>query len=160
MPRFLQKIVAGTLQVTGGSPGSGKVLTSDASGNATWATPSSGAKYAQTFFRTGTLSISAEPGTTRWYNDSGGTLTISNIRASVGTAPTGSSILIDVNVDGTTIWSTQANRLAIAASGTTATTTTFNTTSVANGSYLTVDVDQSGATTRGADLVVTIWLTS
>lgn len=30
------------LQVTGGTPGAGKVLTSDASGNATWATPAGG----------------------------------------------------------------------------------------------------------------------
>lgn len=37
---FLQ--VNGTIQITGGSPGAGKVLTSDASGNATWQTPSSG----------------------------------------------------------------------------------------------------------------------
>ncbi|HCM40597.1 MAG TPA: hypothetical protein DIS93_11575, partial [Bdellovibrionales bacterium] len=31
------KVTTGTLQVTGGTPGSGKVLTSDATGNATWA---------------------------------------------------------------------------------------------------------------------------
>lgn len=31
--------VAGTVKITGGSPGSGKVLTSDASGNASWAAP-------------------------------------------------------------------------------------------------------------------------
>lgn len=39
MPRFLQKIVASALQVTGGSPGTGKVLTSDLYGNATWQDP-------------------------------------------------------------------------------------------------------------------------
>ena len=39
MPRFLQKIVAGAIQVTGGSPAAGRLLTSDASGNGTWAAP-------------------------------------------------------------------------------------------------------------------------
>ena len=34
------KLITGNLQVTGGSPAAGKVLTSDASGNATWQTPS------------------------------------------------------------------------------------------------------------------------
>ncbi|MFM6929281.1 MAG: beta strand repeat-containing protein [Bdellovibrio sp.] len=35
--------VAGQVKITGGSPGAGKVLTSDASGLATWETPSAGA---------------------------------------------------------------------------------------------------------------------
>lgn len=35
--------VAGQIKITGGTPGAGKVLTSDASGLATWATPSVGA---------------------------------------------------------------------------------------------------------------------
>ncbi len=34
--------IAGTLRIAGGTPGDGKVLTSDASGNATWKTPTSG----------------------------------------------------------------------------------------------------------------------
>lgn len=34
--------VAGQVKITGGSPGAGKVLTSDASGLATWTTPASG----------------------------------------------------------------------------------------------------------------------
>ncbi|HUR66303.1 MAG TPA: tail fiber domain-containing protein [Chitinophagaceae bacterium] len=36
------KLITGGLQVTGGTPGVGKVLTSDASGNATWQTPGGG----------------------------------------------------------------------------------------------------------------------
>lgn len=35
--------VAGQVKITGGTPGAGKVLTSDASGLATWATPTAGA---------------------------------------------------------------------------------------------------------------------
>lgn len=37
--------VAGQVKITGGSPGAGKVLTSDASGLATWTTPSSGTAH-------------------------------------------------------------------------------------------------------------------
>ncbi|MEI2739459.1 MAG: hypothetical protein V9F01_11820 [Chitinophagaceae bacterium] len=37
--------VGGTVKITGGSPGSGKVLTSDASGNASWQTPDVSSGY-------------------------------------------------------------------------------------------------------------------
>jgi hypothetical protein len=36
-------LTSGTLQITGGTPAANKVLTSDASGNATWQTPTTGA---------------------------------------------------------------------------------------------------------------------
>ena len=41
-PIFTGVLEAPLLKITGGSPGSGKVLTSDADGDATWATPASG----------------------------------------------------------------------------------------------------------------------
>lgn len=109
-----------------------------------------------TFAYKGTIATGT--GVLRWYNDSGRTLTIAKIRASAGTAPTGAAILDDVNVDGTTIWSTQGNRVTIAAGANTGSTTTFNTTTIADGSYLTVDIDQVGSTVVGADHVATIWL--
>jgi hypothetical protein len=43
MPRFLKSISTVAFSVTGGSPGAGKVLTSDANGNGTWQTPSGSA---------------------------------------------------------------------------------------------------------------------
>jgi hypothetical protein len=52
MPRFLQKIIAGTLQVTGGTIASGRLLTSDEYGNATWQPPEA------------TQSINTQSGTT------------------------------------------------------------------------------------------------
>jgi hypothetical protein len=39
-------VVNGPIQITGGTPGAGKVLQSDASGNATWVTPAAGATAA------------------------------------------------------------------------------------------------------------------
>lgn len=94
-------------------------------------------------------------GATRLYNDTGVTLTISSVRASVGTAPTGATLIVDVNKNGTTIFTTQANRPAIAISGNTATGTP-DVTSWASGDYLTVDVDQVGSTVAGSDLTVVV----
>jgi hypothetical protein len=109
-----------------------------------------------TFSKAGVLATGV--GTHRWYNDSGRTLTIKKIRASAGAAPSGASILVDVNINAGTIFSTQTNRLTIASGGATATQTVFNTTTITDGSYFTIDIDQVGSTTPGSDLVVTIWL--
>ena len=112
--------------------------------------------YPIVFSFAGDLAIT--DGAMRWYNDLGRTLTFQSVRASVGTAPTTQSILCDVNVNGTTIWSTQANRVAVAAAANTGESTTFNTTTITDGQYLEVDIDQVGSGTVGADLTVTIWV--
>lgn len=102
--------------------------------------------------------LSAATGAFRWYNDTGSTLQIKTIRASVDTAPSGSSIAIDVNVNGTTIYSTQNNRPIILDSNNTATGGATSTSTISNGSYFTVDIDQVGSTTAGSNLTVQIWL--
>ena len=106
------------------------------------------------FSKTSTLSTGT--GTFRWYNDTGVSLTIAEVRASVGTAPTGQAILIDVNVDGTTIFAGGTDRPEIADGANTDTTTGMSTTTIADGSYFTVDIDQIGSGTAGADLTVQI----
>lgn len=96
-------------------------------------------------------------GAHRIYNDTGATLTIRSVRATVTTVPTGASIIVDVNVDGTTIFSTQANRPTIAISGNTSgKVTNMNTTSIVDGSYFTVDIDQVGSTITGSNLTVQV----
>jgi hypothetical protein len=42
MPRFLKSLSTVAFQLTGGTPGAGKVLTSDANGNGSWETPTGG----------------------------------------------------------------------------------------------------------------------
>jgi hypothetical protein len=74
--------------------------------------------------------------------------------ATVTTAPTGASLIVDININGTTIWSSQANRLTIAIAGTTATTTTFNTTALAANDLITLDIDQVGSTVAGVGLTI------
>lgn len=86
--------------------------------------------------------------------------TIVKARAMVGTAPTGASLIVDLNKNGTTVFTTQANRPTIAISGNdSGAGTTPDVTSLVAGDYLTADVDQVGSTVAGADLVVLVQIT-
>ena len=83
--------------------------------------------------------------------------TIIGVRLMVGTAPTGASVIVDVNKNGTTIFTTQANRPTIAAGANAGGPgATPNVTSLVAGDYITVDIDQVGSTVAGADLTVSI----
>lgn len=97
-------------------------------------------------------------GKQRVYNDSGRTRTIVSVRASVDTAPTGATLIVDVNKGGTTIFGTQANRPTIPIGANTHKSTGHTVTTWEDGTYLTVDVDQIGSTVAGSDLsVVVTW---
>lgn len=100
--------------------------------------------------------LTVDPGAVRFYNLTGRALTIHKVHIAVNTAPTGATIIVDVNENGTTIFATQGNRPAITISEFTAESTTIDDTSWASENYLTVDVDQIGSTIVGADLTVTI----
>lgn len=106
------------------------------------------------FSQAGTLAITDGPH--RWYNDTGRTLTFTAIRGAVGTAPTGADIIVDVNVNGTTIMT--STKVVIAATTNTIKQTTFSTTTIADGSYLEVDIDQVGSSVPGSNLTVSIWM--
>lgn len=91
------------------------------------------------------------------YNDTGSTLAIIAVRASVVTAPTGAAIIVDINKNGTTIFTTQANRPTIAiGTNTSGKVTSMDVTSLAPGDYLTVDIDQVGSGAAGSDLMVAV----
>ena len=84
-------------------------------------------------------------------------LTIEKAYAYVKTAPVGADILIDINKNGTSIWATnQANRLDVVAGNNTDTSSSFDTTSLAESDYLTIDLDEVGSTTAGSDLTVAL----
>jgi hypothetical protein len=109
----------------------------------------------QPFSSSGPLLV--EVGGHRLYNDTSAAWTILSVRASVGTPPVGSALIVDVNVSGATIFTTQGNRPTIAAAGNTSgKITNMNITTVASGAYLTIDVDQVGSTTPGNDLAVQV----
>lgn len=81
--------------------------------------------------------------------------TLSAVRASVTTAPTGSTIIIDINESGSTILST---KLSIDASEKTSTTAAsaavISDTSLADDAEITFDFDQVGSTIAGAGVKV------
>lgn len=79
------------------------------------------------------------------------------LNLAVDTAPTGSTFIVDLNVDDSSILST---KISIDAgetdSSTAATPYVLTTTSIAEGSKVTVDIDQVGATIAGQNPVLTI----
>ena len=140
-----------------GSATDGQVLTT-VSGKAAWAAPSGGGgggiREALNKF-SGALTVGV--GATRLYNDTGAPWTITSVRATVETAPSGGTVVVDVNIDGTTIFTTQASRPAIAAgAATSGKVTSAEVTSVPDGSYITIDVDATSS--PAANLTVTLVL--
>lgn len=109
----------------------------------------------QVFTVPGTLNVGT--GRARFYIP--GPITIGNVRASVGTAPTGSEVIVDVNKNGTTIFTSQISRPKIFAGQVTVATNLPQITELTTGDYLTVDIDQIGSLNPGADLSVQIEFT-
>jgi hypothetical protein len=82
--------------------------------------------------------------------------TIRSITTAVTTAPTGATLICDVNVAGTTIFTTQANRPTIAISGFSDNSAEIAAGTFAAGDVISVDVDQVGSTVAGANLSVLV----
>jgi hypothetical protein len=108
----------------------------------------------QVFTVPGTLSVGT--GRAKFYIP--GPITLGNVRASVGTAPTGSSIIIDVNKNGSSVFTTNS-KPQIFAGQTLVSTSTPNITEFTTGDYITVDVDAVGSLNPGSDLTVQIEFT-
>lgn len=113
---------------------------------------SGGGPQVQTFTISGTLSSGI--GLARWYAPR--SITISNVIVSVSTAPTGNTLIFDVNKNDTSIFTNQANRPTIQVGAFSDLTSVPNTTTLIAGDYLTVDIDQIGSTVAGANAVVQI----
>jgi hypothetical protein len=83
-----------------------------------------------------------------------GAFTLTDIRINVNTAPTGSTIIVNVKKNGTTIFG--ANKLSIDASEktsvTAATAANISTTAFASDDEITIDIDQVGSTIKGKGL--------
>jgi hypothetical protein len=82
--------------------------------------------------------------------------TITDVRAYIGTAPVGSTFILDCNKNGTTLFTTQGNRPTIADGGNASTTTAPDVTALAAGDRVSVDIDAVGSGTAGANLSVSI----
>lgn len=87
-------------------------------------------------------------------------LTVTNVRASVGTAPTGSSVIVDVLKNGSTIFTTSGNRPTILVG------TFLDSSSVPDiaqatlvtNDYLVISIVQVGSSVAGSDLTVQLEL--
>lgn len=82
--------------------------------------------------------------------------TIVKAYAYARTAPVGADLIFDVNKNGTTIWSTQANRVKVADGANSGTQTSFDVTSLVEGDRLDLDIDQVGSGTAGSDVTVEV----
>jgi hypothetical protein len=82
--------------------------------------------------------------------------TITEVRLAVDAAPTGADLIIDLNKNGTTLYTTQANRPTIAADNTAATAIDPDVTAFFTGDKISLDIDQIGSTGAGENLAVTI----
>lgn len=82
------------------------------------------------------------------------------VTADVGTAPTGAALILDVQKNGTTIFTTTGNRPTVAAGQTKSPVSAApNVQSFAAGDELKLVVAQVGSTVAGADLVAVVEFT-
>ena len=84
-------------------------------------------------------------------------MTLTAVRATLTTAPVGSTLIVDINEGGTSILSTKLSIDASEKTSTTAATAAvISDSSLADDAEITIDIDQVGSTTAGTGLKV--WL--
>lgn len=82
-------------------------------------------------------------------------MTLTAVRSSVTTAPTGSTLVVDINESGSTILSTKLSIDASEKTSTTAATpAVISDSALADDAEITIDIDQIGSTVAGAGLKV------
>ena len=82
-------------------------------------------------------------------------ITLTSVRASVATAPTGADLIVDINESGSSILSTKLSIDAGEETSTTAATApVISDTALADDAKIAIDVDQVGSSTAGAGLKV------
>ena len=77
-------------------------------------------------------------------------------RAYASTAPTGAALQIDIQYLGTSIWTSTANQVILAAGSTSTSVATFAQTSVTAGGLFKLDIDTIGATAAGGNVTVMV----
>lgn len=103
--------------------------------------------------------LAALTGTARFYVPAAGTL--QSVEASVSTPPTGQGVIVDVNKNGSSVFASSQAQPAVGVAAFTSGRRSPNTTALAAGDYLTVDIDQVGyqpvaaVTFRATDLGAT-----
>lgn len=83
-------------------------------------------------------------------------VTIQSIQAVVSQPPTGQSVIVDVNLNGASVFAAPGDRPTIAVGQYVSGTVTGFASAITAGDRLSVDVDQIGSTQPGRDLVVLV----
>jgi hypothetical protein len=84
-------------------------------------------------------------------------MTLTDVRASVNTAPVGSTLVVDINEGGSTILSTKLSIDASEKTSTTAATpAVISDTALADDAEVTIDIDQIGSSTAAKGLKVAL----
>lgn len=91
-------------------------------------------------------------GASRWYNRTGVTLAIAGVWVAADTVPVGSDLVVDVHKNGITVFTTQANRPKVADGTSGGVLAVPDVTTLADGDYLTFDIDAVGSGTPGGSL--------
>ncbi len=78
-------------------------------------------------------------------------MNVTNVFIKVDTAPTGADLQVDINKNGTTIFTNQANRPIILSTFFTRTSPTPDITAFAQNDVLSISIDQVGSTIAGGD---------
>lgn len=91
-------------------------------------------------------------GRMRIYNVFGATGTIKKVFLAAHTAPTGAALIVDININGVTIFTNQAHRPQIAAGSNIGFSISIDVPGFTDGDYLTMDIDQIGSSSPGAFL--------
>jgi hypothetical protein len=85
--------------------------------------------------------------------------TLLAVRANVNTAPTGSTLIVDINEGGTSVLGTKLSIDATETSSTTAASAaTITDSSLADDAEISIDIDQIGSTVAGAGLKVSLFV--
>jgi hypothetical protein len=79
-------------------------------------------------------------------------LNIIAVVVKVDAAPTDADVIVDINKNGTSVYTTQANRPTIAAGTTSVTAALPDVVSIAQYDKVTLDIDQVGSTIAGENL--------
>lgn len=112
-----------------------------------------------TFRKDGAAATGALAG--RHYNATKRPQTVRKVHASAGTAPTGSGLVVDAKISGTSVFAAAGDRATVAATknaGEAEPTKTGDAVVVPVGGYLTVEITGVGSTVAGSDVVVQVHL--
>lgn len=98
------------------------------------------------------------PGGHKYFVQGGGTWEFDSMVIAVGQSPIGSPVVVDVNLNGVSIYANQSNRPSIPPGSSFATGGIPDTMTFDSGDFFTFDLDEVGNIFPGSDLTLTLRL--